>query len=62
MNRIDFLKHFFAGSFLLFLPGTEAPNRIREIRLNSPYLAGFQYYQGPEIENQLSENKNDCFL
>lgn len=72
MNRIDFLKSFFAGSALLLLPKTGAEKPVREIRLSSPYLAGFQYYQGPEIEPQLGEsnlltlkreptNPHDCY-
>ena len=56
MKRIDFLKSLFAGSTLLFLPKTVMDNPAHEIRLSSPYLAGFQYYQGPEIETQLREN------
>ena len=56
MNRIDFLKSFFAGSALLFLPKTGVEKPVREIRLSSPYVAGFQYYQGAEVEPQLREN------
>lgn len=56
MNRIDFLKSFFAGSALLFLPRTGGEKLVREIRLSSPYVAGFQYYQGLEIEPQLQED------
>ncbi len=56
MNRIDFLKNFFAGSALLFLPKTGVEKPVCEIRLSSPYVAGFQYYQGPDIEPQLQEN------
>jgi len=56
MKRIDFINSFFAGSLLLLLPKTEVPKPISEIRLSSPYLAGFQYYQGPEIEPQLHQN------
>ena len=56
MNRIDFLKSLFAGSTLLFLPKNRIEKPAREIRLSSPYLAGFQYYEGPEIEPQLREN------
>ena len=56
MNRIDFLKSLFAGSTLLFLPKTGIEKPAREIRLSSPYLAGFQYYQGLEMEPQLREN------
>lgn len=56
MNRINFLKSLFSGSALLFLPKTGTEKSVRKIRLSSPYLAGFQHYQGPEIESQLSEN------
>lgn len=72
MNRIDFIKSFFAGSVLLFLPKTGAERPVREIRLSSPYLAGFQYYKGPDIESRLNEdnlltlkreptNPHDCY-
>ncbi len=56
MNRINFLKSLFTGSALLFLPRTGAEKPVREIRLSSPYLAGFRYYQGFEIVTQLREN------
>lgn len=56
MNRIDFFKQFFAGTALLFLPKPEAAKPVNEMRLCSPYVAGFQYYRGPEIESQLHKN------
>jgi hypothetical protein len=56
MNRIQFIKQLFAGSALLLLPKTKIEKPVREIRLSSPDLAGFQYYQGPEIEPQLRQN------
>lgn len=58
MKRIDFFKQLFLGSSLLFIPKpTEAKpkTRITEIRLSSPFIAGFQYYDGPGMELQLKE-------
>lgn len=58
MKRIDFFKHIVLGSISLsFLKSSEgnASKGVREIRLCSPYTAGFQYYHGPEVENQLRE-------
>lgn len=56
MKRIDFLKQLIAGSALLFLPKPETAKQVSEIRLSSPYIAGFQYYHGPEIEALLRVN------
>lgn len=72
MKRIDFLKQLIAGSALLFLPNPETAKRVSEIRLSSPYIAGFQYYHGPEIEALLNvddilsmkrepHNPHDCY-
>lgn len=59
MNRIDFLKQLLLGGALLFVskPSSEnVPQATKEIRLSSPYIAGFQYYQGLELEQMLKEN------
>jgi hypothetical protein len=70
MKRIDFLKQLIAGSALLFLPKPETAKRVSEIKLSSPYIAGFQYYQGPEtflsVNDMLSlkrepHNPHDCY-
>ncbi|MGV8134352.1 MAG: HIRAN domain-containing protein [Mangrovibacterium sp.] len=58
MKRIDFFKHIVLGSISLsFLKSSEgnASKGVREIRLSSPCIAGFHYYQGKEVENQLRE-------
>ncbi len=57
MKRTDFLRQLLAGSFLLFVPRTTTAASRTEIKLSSPYIAGFQYYQGTEIENKLQQNK-----
>ncbi|MDP3642358.1 MAG: HIRAN domain-containing protein [Bacteroidota bacterium] len=59
MNRIDFLKQLLLGGALLFVPkhsSENVPKATKEIRLSSPYIAGFQYYQGVELEQMLKEN------
>jgi len=59
MNRIDFLKQVFLGCALLFAPKISkgnVPSDAKEIRLCSPYVAGFQYYPGTENEPLLKEN------
>ncbi|MBW8327321.1 MAG: HIRAN domain-containing protein [Prolixibacteraceae bacterium] len=56
MKRIDFLKQLIAGSALLFLPKQETAKQVNEIRLSSPYIAGFQHYHGSEIEALLRVN------
>lgn len=75
MNRIDFLKQVLLGGALLFVPkhsSENEPKATREIRLSSPYIAGFQYYQGLELEQVLKEkdglilkrepqNAHDCY-
>lgn len=58
MKRIDFFKHIVLGgvSLLFFKPSEGNTTKgVREIRLSSPCIAGFQYYHGPEVENQLRE-------
>lgn len=58
MKRIDFFKHIVLGgvSLLFFKPSEGNTTKgVREIRLSSPCIAGFQYYQGPEAENYLRE-------
>ena len=57
MKRTDFLRQLLAGSFLLFVPRTTTAASRTEIKLSSPYIAGFQYYQGTEIENKLQQDK-----
>ncbi|OFX53962.1 MAG: hypothetical protein A2066_00820 [Bacteroidetes bacterium GWB2_41_8] len=47
------------GGALLFVPKQSSENKpqaTREIRLNSPYIAGFQYYKGIELAEILKEN------
>ena len=58
MNRTDFFKRLFLGgaSLLLAKQGAFAAKEVKEIYLNSPHIAGFQYYKGPELEKQLREN------
>ena len=59
MNRIDFLKQVLLGGALLFVPkhsSENEPKATKEIRLSSPYIAGFQYYNGVELEQILKEN------
>lgn len=59
MNRIDFLKQILLGGALLLIPKHSQENKpqtMREIRLSSPYIAGFQYYKGLELEQMLKEN------
>jgi len=59
MNRFDFLKQMLLGGALLVVPkpsSEKAPDEIRKIRLSSPYIAGFQYYDGIEQEQILKEN------
>ncbi|MBA4411465.1 MAG: hypothetical protein C0397_18855 [Odoribacter sp.] len=59
MNRIDFLKQLLLGGALLFVPehsSENVPKEAGEIRLSAPYIAGFQYYKGVEVEQMLKEN------
>lgn len=59
MDRIDFLRKLFVGGASLFFLGHQAKKKAaekREVRLTSRYIAGFQYYRGAEIENQLRVN------
>lgn len=59
MNRIDFFKRFFLGTTSLFVAKqliVSAPKEVKDIYLNSPHIAGFQYYKGEEIEKNLKEN------
>ena len=59
MKRIEFLKGILLGTALLFThrasSGSNSQNK-REMRLCSPYIAGFQYYDGFKIEGTLCEN------
>ncbi|HEY3371681.1 MAG TPA: HIRAN domain-containing protein [Prolixibacteraceae bacterium] len=60
MNRIDFLKQLVLGCTLLFVPkhsSENTPRETREIKFITPYIAGFQYYQGLELEQRLKENE-----
>ena len=57
MNRTDFFKHLFLGFTGLLLYGkARAAKNVREIRLCSPFIAGFQYYDGFEAGHLLREN------
>lgn len=59
MNRIDFFKNLLLGGTSLFV-GKDlritASKEVKNVYLNSPHIAGFQYYQGEEIEKELKEN------
>ncbi len=60
MNRIDFFKRMLLGGASLLTAkyaGANAGNKTADIYLNSPYIAGFQYYKGPETEAYLKENE-----
>ena len=59
MNRTDFLRWFFtAGAAIIsgkyVLAGV--PEKSRDIYLDSLYIAGFQYYDGPGLEKNLRES------
>ena len=59
MNRIDFFKRLFAGGAAVIAAkyaGAAVPEAKKDIYLNSPYITGFQYYNGPELEKHLKEN------
>ena len=59
MNRFDFIKRIFLSGAAALVAKHAAANtlaRRKEIYLNSPYIAGFQYYNGPELEKLLKEN------
>ena len=57
MNRIDFFKQLFLGfTGLLLYRKAHAAKNIREIRLCSPFIAGFQYYDGLKAGHFLCEN------
>ncbi len=59
MNRFDFIKQIFlsgAAALVAKHAVAGAQERRKEIYLNSLYIAGFQYYNGPELEKLLKEN------
>jgi len=62
MNRLDFLRQMVVGGASIFLLGRQTGNKaeekkeVREIRLASKYIAGFQFYHGVDKERQLREN------
>lgn len=56
MSRINILKCLLAGIALVVLLKIGIEKLIFKIWFSSPLLAGFQYYQGPEIESQLCKN------
>ena len=56
MKRIDFLKQLLLGGTLFLIPKQSQVSAPKEIRLSSPYLAGFQYYKGAELEYSLKAN------
>ncbi|WP_319482094.1 HIRAN domain-containing protein [uncultured Draconibacterium sp.] len=61
MNRIDFLKRIFlSGASVLVAKyaGAKLTTQTSEVYLNSPYIAGFQYYNGAEIESFLKVGDN----
>ena len=58
MNRIDFLKRIILSGATIFVAKqvtTAAPTEVKDIYLNSPHIAGFQYYQGLKVEKALEE-------
>jgi len=59
MNRKHFFSKLLLGSIgaLFIKPTVNANDRpTQRINLASEYIAGFSYYDGPEIENLLSVN------
>ncbi|RIH67157.1 HIRAN protein [Mariniphaga sediminis] len=59
MNRFDFIKRIFlsgAAALVAKHAGAGVPERTTEIYLNSPYIAGFKYYNGSELEKHLKKN------
>lgn len=61
MNRIDFLKRIFLGGASVLVAkyaGAKGTTQTSEIYLNSPYIAGFQYYKGSEFESFLKVGDN----
>jgi hypothetical protein len=75
MNRIDFFKQVLLGGASLLTAkyaGINTNNKTADIYLDSPCIAGFQYYEGPGTEAYLkeddtlilkreAENKHDFF-
>ncbi len=57
MNRIDFLKRIFLGGASLMLAKNMSAKPVKntDVYLDSPYIAGFQYYKGLRIEPQLKK-------
>ena len=59
MKRIEFFKQMLLAGGFLFIPKPSSenePKETSEIRLCCPYIAGFQYYKGADIEHFLKEN------
>lgn len=59
VKREEFFSRLLFGgaSLFVFRPAQAKTVNVKsEIRLNSPYIAGFQYYKGCDIEDQLKEN------
>ncbi len=59
MNRIDFFKRLFAGGAAAIAAkytGTIMPEAKKDVYLESVYIAGFQYYNGAELEKGLKVN------
>ncbi len=59
MNRIEFFKRLFLGGAAVVATkyaGAGVPEKATDVYLNSPYIAGFQYYQGTKLEDLLKES------
>ena len=59
MNRINFIRHLIlGGAAALAAKFTVAANteKATDVYLDSLYIVGFQYYQGPEAEKFFKEN------
>lgn len=59
MKRKEFFKRLFLGGTSAVIGGAliaQTGNKTREVRLCSPYVAGFQFYKGEEIESRFKEN------
>ena len=58
MNRIDFLKRIFLGGASLMVAKNMAAKSVEktDVYLDSPYIAGFQYYKGLQLEPHLKQD------
>lgn len=59
MNRFDFIQRLFAGGAAILTAkyaGCPKSEEKKDVYLDSVYIAGFQYYKGIAVENDLQEN------